>query len=206
MYVALGRVWLEMAQAHDDRVALAKALEALEGAVEDDDSSEALTLFGRALLLATDDERAERMLQDATTREAGRSERVLLSGRGGGAVAATPNVARQALLDYRTLTGDDRDARRSAALADRLGDAVDAGRRTPQSAATWYQRALDAGGAEVVLLVRLADAQAAAGDPDAARRPSPPPSSVRRGNPAARALARRCADEASGGAVGTTAT
>ncbi len=52
--VALGRVWLEAAQAHGDRVALSKALEALEGAVGSDDSSEALTLFGRALLLAAD--------------------------------------------------------------------------------------------------------------------------------------------------------
>ena len=67
--VALGRVWLEAAQLHGDRIALAKALEALEGAVGTDDSSEALTLFGRALLLASDQELAERMLQDATTRE-----------------------------------------------------------------------------------------------------------------------------------------
>ena len=65
-YVALGRVWLEIAQARNDRIALSKAIEALEGAVGSDDSSEALTLFGRALLLTSDEETAERMLQDAT--------------------------------------------------------------------------------------------------------------------------------------------
>ena len=45
---------------------LSKALGALEEAVGTDDSSEALTLFGRALLLTQDVERAERMLQQAT--------------------------------------------------------------------------------------------------------------------------------------------
>ncbi len=51
-----------------DRVALSKALEALEQAIGIDDSSEAFTLFGRALLLASDEELAERMLQHATER------------------------------------------------------------------------------------------------------------------------------------------
>src|SRR6266568_787410 len=37
-YVALGRVWLEIAQTRNDRVALRKALGALEGAVGSDDS------------------------------------------------------------------------------------------------------------------------------------------------------------------------
>ena len=119
--VALGRVWLEAAQAHGDRVALGKALEALEGAVGNDDSSEALTLFGRALLLATDQELAERMLQDATTREpvdpnaffylADAAER-----------CDHPRIALQALLDYRTLTGEERDARRGVAMAERIGN------------------------------------------------------------------------------------
>ena len=125
IYVALGRVWLEAAQAHGDRVALGKALEALEGAVGNDDSSEALTLFGRALLLASDHELAERMLQDATTREpvdpnaffylADAAER-----------CDHPRIARQALLDYRTLTGEERDARRGIAMAERIGEPVDA--------------------------------------------------------------------------------
>src|SRR5262249_46296165 len=67
-YVALGRVWLEIAQARNDRVALSKALGALEGAVGSDGSSEALTLFGRALLMTPDADTAEHVLQDATTK------------------------------------------------------------------------------------------------------------------------------------------
>jgi tetratricopeptide (TPR) repeat protein len=65
-YVALGRVWLEKAQPHADRVDLSKALGALQEAVGNDDSSEALTLFGRALLLSQDVEAAETVLQEAT--------------------------------------------------------------------------------------------------------------------------------------------
>jgi tetratricopeptide (TPR) repeat protein len=167
IYVALGRVWLEAAQAHNDRVALGKALEALEGAVGTDDSSEALTLFGRALLLAADHELAERMLQDATSREpvdptaffylADAAER-----------SDHPKIARQALLDYRTLTGEERDARRSQAMAERIGN-LSMRAKDAKAAVTWYQRALDAGDTDVTLLVRLAGAQADTGDRDAAR-------------------------------------
>jgi tetratricopeptide (TPR) repeat protein len=120
-YVALGRVWLELAQARNDRVALSKALGALEGAVGTDDSSEAFTLFGRALLLTRDTESAERMLQDATDRSpvdplafyylADAAER-----RGHYA------VARDALIKYRTLRGEEKDTQREAAQSLRLAD------------------------------------------------------------------------------------
>ncbi len=66
IFLALGRVWLESAQARSDRFDLNKALEALEKAVDDDSSSEACLLYGRALLLAADADSAERMLQQAT--------------------------------------------------------------------------------------------------------------------------------------------
>ena len=189
VYVSLGRVWLEAAQARNDRVALGKALEALEGAVGNDDSSEALTLFGRALLLATDHELAERMLQDATTREpvdpnaffylADAAER-----------SDHPKVARQALLDYRTLTGDERDGRRSVAMAERIGSlSMRAG--DAAVAVTWFQRAIDAGGSDVALLVHLAEAQADAGDRDAAQATVGKALEREPGNAPARALARR---------------
>ena len=188
--VALGRVWLEAAQAHGDRVALGKALEALEGAVGNDDSSEALTLFGRALLLATDHELAERMLQDATTREpvdpnaffylADAAER-----------CDHPRIALQALLDYRTLTGEERDARRGIAMAERIGN-LSMRAQDAKAAVTWYQRALDAGGGtDPVLLVRLAGAQADAGDREAARATVTRAIERDAGNIAARALARQ---------------
>ena len=188
--VALGRVWLEAAQAHGDRVALGKALEALEGAVGNDDSSEALTLFGRALLLATDHELAERMLQDATTREpvdpnaffylADAAER-----------CDHPRIALQALLDYRTLTGEERDVRRGIAMAERIGN-LSMRAQDAKAAVTWYQRALDAGGGtDPVLLVRRAGAQADAGDRDAARATVTRAIERDAGNIAARALARQ---------------
>ena len=163
-YVALGRVWLEIAQARNDRVALSKAIGALEGAVGSDDSSEALTLFGRALLLASDEESAERTLQDATGKQpveplafyylSDAAERL-------GHFA----IARRALLDYEALRGDEPDARRRTTHATRLGD-LSLLLHDPAAAATYFLRAAD--GADAALLARAADAQLRAGDQEAA--------------------------------------
>ena len=163
-YVALGRVWLEVAQARNDRIALSKAIEALEGAVGSDDSSEALTLFGRALLLALDAETAERMLQDATQKRpvdplsfyylADAAER-----RG------HYDVARRALVDYEILRGEETDARRRSANATRLAD-LSLRLNDPAAAATYFLRASD--GLDANLLARAADAQLRAGDKEAA--------------------------------------
>ena len=111
-YVALGRVWLEIAQARSDRSRSSKAIGALEGAVGSEDSSEALTLFGRALLMASDAETAERMLMDATARKpvepaafaylADAAERL-----------SHFSVARQALIDYEALRGEAEPPRRA---------------------------------------------------------------------------------------------
>jgi tetratricopeptide (TPR) repeat protein len=113
-YVALGRVWLEIAQARSDRIALSKAIEALEGAVGSDDSSEALTLFGRALLMASD--AAER--------------------RG------HYDVARRASVDYEVLRGEEPDTRRRSAHATRLAD-LSLRLNDPAAAATYFLRAAD---------------------------------------------------------------
>jgi tetratricopeptide (TPR) repeat protein len=167
-YVALGRVWLEIAQARRDRVALSKALEALEGAVVgSDSSSEALTLFGRALLLGDDGELAERMLQQATEKLpvdplafyylAEAAER-------GGHF----DVARGALLDYQALEGEEEDPRRRATFAARVaGYSSRLGEHA--TAVSWFQRAVDAGANDTPLLVSFADVQARAGDLPAAR-------------------------------------
>ena len=162
-YVALGRIWLEIAQARGDRVALSKALGALEGAVGSDDSSEALTLFGRALLLTSDEETAERMLMGATQKSpvdplafaylADASERL-------GHYA----VARQALLDYEALR-EPPDDRRRIAHSTRLGD-LSLKLNEPAVAATHFLRAAE--GNDAGLLARAADAQLRAGDKDAA--------------------------------------
>ncbi len=163
-YVALGRFWLEKAVASRDRVDLGKALGALQGAAIADDGSEALTLYGRALLLARQDEEAERTLQRASEKRpvdplafyylAEAAER-----RG------HIDAARHALLDYDALTADDRDraafAVRVATLSMQVGDAA--------SAAAWFSRAIGRDEPEPALMVRLADAQIRSGALDAAR-------------------------------------
>jgi tetratricopeptide (TPR) repeat protein len=166
-YVALGRVWLEIAQSRHDRVALNKALEALEGAVGSDDSSEALMLFGRALLLTSDAETAERMLQDATLKQpvdplafvylADAAERL-------GHYAD----ARQAVLDYAALRGDEPDPHKRTAEAVRLGD-LSLRSGDPAAAAGYFLKAADDAPSDAGLLARAADAQLRAGDRDTAR-------------------------------------
>jgi len=165
-YVALGRVWLEKAQPKGDRVDLSKALGALQDAVGTDDSSEALTLFGRALLLSRSIDLAETVLQQATEKTpvdpqayyylADAAER-----RG------HSDIALRALLDYRALEGDDPDNRRRAAMYGRLGN-LSILERKPGDGVAWYQRAIEVNGADSPLLVRLAEAQLLAGSPTAA--------------------------------------
>jgi tetratricopeptide (TPR) repeat protein len=167
VYVALGRVWLQIAQTRHDRVALNKALEALEGAVGRDEGSEALTLFGHALLLSGDAPSAERMLQNATRRVpvdplayfylAEAAER-----------QARYDVARQALLDYVALRGDEPDPRKRGAEAARLGD-LSLRDGDPAAAAGFFLRAADDTPSDAGLLARAADAQLRAGDRDTAR-------------------------------------
>jgi tetratricopeptide (TPR) repeat protein len=166
-YVALGRVWLEIAQARHDRVALNKALEALAGAVGSDDSSEALTLFGRALLQTADADTAERILDDATHKQP--VDPLAFYYLADAAERQTHYAqARQALLDYAALRGDEADGRKRSAEAARLGDLsmrVD----EPAAAALYFLRASDDAPADAGLLARAADAQLRAGDADTAR-------------------------------------
>jgi predicted Zn-dependent protease len=157
-------VWLEIAQARGDRVALSKALGALEGAVGRDDSSEALTLFGRVLLLTSDEETAERMLMDATER-APVDPLAFYYLADAGERLGHFTIARQALLDYDTLRGDT-DARRRGVLAVRLGELSSKLNDYP-AAAVYFLRAADNG--DPAVLARAADAQLRAGDKDAAR-------------------------------------
>jgi tetratricopeptide (TPR) repeat protein len=187
--VALGRVWLESAERHEDTSALGQALEMLQAGARAGDSSEALTLFGRALLLSGDDELAERTLQEATRRQpvdpgaffylAEAAER-----------RKHAEAARQALLNHLALKGDDRQPRRSVALAARIA-ALAMQANDPQAAVAWYRRAVNGGGADGTLLIRLAEAQEAAGDAAAARLTVQAAIDRDPDDPAARALARR---------------
>jgi len=167
VYIALGRVWLESAQARSDRVDLNKALEALEKAVGDEDTSEAYMLFGRALLLASAAEPAERMLQQATEKLpsdplafyylADAAER-----------RAHYSIARQALLDYMALAGEDPDPRRRAAIAVRIAD-LSMRLDDYTRAASWYERAAPTLWADEGFVVKVAEARWRAGQADTAR-------------------------------------
>jgi tetratricopeptide (TPR) repeat protein len=170
-YVALGRVWLQTAQrdraSASRRVSLTKALAALEGAVNSDDSSEAKTLLGRALLMAgADDERAERVLQEATEElpvdpssffylaEAAERRRHF-------------DVARRALMDFHAIDVE-RDGRRAAQLSERIAD-TSMRLNEPATAVRWYLRAVDEPDPDSSLLTKLADAQLRTGDSAGAR-------------------------------------
>jgi len=68
VYAALGRVWLDIAGATNDHIALTKALEALRSTPQATASSEALTLLARALLMAQEYDEAVALLELATAR------------------------------------------------------------------------------------------------------------------------------------------
>ena len=187
VYEALGRVWLEDAEARDDQSALNKALEALERVGSGPAStSSGLTLFGRALLRDGQFERAEQTLQQATTRFPVDPPAFLYYA----AAAEHQNhfdAARHALIDYGSLTTDDSQlvsrATRIAALSMRLDD--------PETAASWLQRAADVSPTDVRLLASLGEAQLKAGDRDAARATTARGLDLQPDHPALRALSRR---------------
>ncbi len=118
VYVALGRIWLSQAEAHKDRVALSKALQALEAAAaRATASSDTLTLYGRALLLSGQIDASERILQQATsTLPVEPIAFFYLSGAAErrGHVSA----ARDALVKYLSLVDDDQKALLSGHVAD----------------------------------------------------------------------------------------
>ena len=163
IYEALGQVWLQDAEARNDRLALNKALEALDRTGSGPGvRSEALTLFGRALLRDGQVERAETVLQLATTRypvdpmsfayyaQAAERQRHF-------------DAARQALIDLSALLGDADNGvvertTKIAALSTRLND--------PASATRWYRKAVDSdgpGASDPKLLKALAEARLKAG-------------------------------------------
>ena len=70
VFAALGRVWLDIALAEDDPVALRKAIAALQPlARRPDATSEVLAHLGEAMLMAGNVADAERTLQQAVTRQ-----------------------------------------------------------------------------------------------------------------------------------------
>jgi tetratricopeptide (TPR) repeat protein len=166
-YVALGRVWFEAAQARNDRIELGKALEALQNAVEVENNSDAYLLFGRALLLAADDERAEQMLQQATLKLPVDPQAFYYLAEAS-EKRGHHESARRALLDYVALAGEDLDGRRRAALAARIGDLSMQIGDFPLALA-YYERAAPSMAADTDFTVKLAEARWRGGDIVAAR-------------------------------------
>ncbi len=155
VYHALGEVWLQDAEARNDRSSLNKAIEALERAtIATIAPSDTMTLFGRALLRDGQLDRAEQVLQLATTRFPVDNSAFLYYADAAERLNHL-DAARQALIDLSALEGDDdgRAAQRAqhiATLSMRLDD--------PVSAARWLQKAIDEGAdastAELVSLAR----------------------------------------------------
>jgi tetratricopeptide (TPR) repeat protein len=174
VYAALGHVWLTAAERRGDpasgaptaragvydRVALNKALEALiQAATHSDAAGETFAELGRAWLLAGDPKAAERALRQSVASLPVPPDAYLqladVTSRDG-----RIQDARDALLKYATLVGDDRPL---TAVAVRIGDySVRLG--DPSLAVRWFDRAIDDGGANAALQLKLADAAWRAGD------------------------------------------
>jgi tetratricopeptide (TPR) repeat protein len=160
VYAALGHVWLTEAERRGDRVALNKALEALQQAAgRSDTTSDTYTELGRAWMLAGDRQAAERALRQAVAKlpvppDAYRQLADVMARDG------RIQDARDALLKYATLVGDEKPlATVATQIADysvRLGE--------PALAVRWFDRAIDEAGPSTALQVRLADAAYRAGD------------------------------------------
>ncbi len=167
VYVALGRIWFESSRGGRDRIALGKALEALQGAVtRPGDTHEARSLLGRALLQASEVETAERVLQQAVT-EFPVDPQAFLALADAAEQLGHLAEARSALLKYQALTGADPVPTQQSERAARIGE-LSARLGDHASAVTWLRSATDLK-PTVRLLAALAREQLSAGDPDAAR-------------------------------------
>lgn len=160
VYAALGHVWLVEAQRRGDRVALMKAVEALTSAASRSDASaESFAELGRAQLLSGNHAAAERALRQAVEKLPVPPDAYLqladVTARDG-----RIQDARDALVKYATLIGDDKPlATVATQIADysvRLGE--------PAFAVRWFDRAIDESGPSPALQARLADAAWRAGD------------------------------------------
>jgi tetratricopeptide (TPR) repeat protein len=164
IYLALGRIWLDLSQAEGDHVALSKAVEALQHAVSMEPSADALTALGRARLAALDAPQAERTLRQATDSLPAEPVAFLQlaeAAERSGHIQA----ARRALVDYRSLAAPD-DPRQHT-IAERIGD-LSMRMSDPRGAVQWYTAASEGGRATPGLLARLAQAQLLAGETAAA--------------------------------------
>jgi tetratricopeptide (TPR) repeat protein len=160
VYAALGHVWLMGAQRRGDRVALNKAVEALgQAARRSDATSDTYSELGRAHLLAGDRLAAERALRQAVAKLPVPPDAYLqladVTARDG-----RIQDARDALLKYATLIGDDKPL---AGVATQIADySVKLGENA--LAVRWFDRAIDEAGPSSTLQLKLAEAAWRAGD------------------------------------------
>jgi tetratricopeptide (TPR) repeat protein len=156
VYLALGRVWLETAQQRGDPSALRKALGALEPiAIRPSASGDAMALYGRALLLAGQLQRAEHMLRQASIRLPVDPQTFLDLAD----AAQRLNhlvLAREALVQSHALMPDDDRGRagRTVLIGDLSMRLNDVG-----GAVRWYERALASAPDDAELLRKLDQAR-----------------------------------------------
>lgn len=160
VYLAIGRVWLDAAESQRDRVALKKAMEALDAvARRSPPGSDALLLLGRAQLLAGDYGAAERSLKQATGLVPVEPAALLLLA----SVAERAGhlgTARDALMRYTAVSGDGLPPPERAV---HLGD-LSMRLNEPAAAARWYSAAADAASPPAGTFARLAESHYRAGD------------------------------------------
>jgi tetratricopeptide (TPR) repeat protein len=187
VYTALGRVWLTAAEDYGDSTDVRKALEALEFvAAQSTATSEALGLYGRALLLVSRDVEAEQALGDAAQRFP-TDPTALLPYAAVAQRLGHLHEARQALIRYSILVDQDRhEAQRAATIADLSLALNDAG-----AALAWYEKSASVAPENASILARLADAQWRSGQFDRARATLQHATEIDPADPSVRAAARR---------------
>lgn len=165
IYQELGRMWLDVAETRNDLTAVQRAIDAFNRVgMGPTVSSEALTLYGRALALNGELDAARRLLEQATHRFPVNSASFVALADVAEQQHDLP-VARAALLDYQAVVGDDADAvtraGRIGVLSLALGDTGVALR--------WLRRAFSGQPEHAPWLIAMATAQFDAGDTKAAR-------------------------------------
>lgn len=165
IYAMLGEVWLHVAEARSDRVALGKAVEALRAAIlRGGSTSRELALYGRAQLRAGDVAGGLRSLREASTKLPVDPDtfRYLAMAE----ARSDTRRARDALVRYAVLASPS--AETSREVARQIG-AWSMSLRDPATAATWLTRAIDPVRPDPALLGDLAEAEFGSGRTDAAR-------------------------------------
>lgn len=191
VFAALGKVWLDGAQNGRDRIALSKALGALQAAPSGaDEGTSARTLFGHALLFAGDAELAEQVLQEVVGHYPVEPEAFVYLADAAERLGHVPD-ARMALLKYQALAGDGLSADEAVRQASRIGD-LSMRMGDPQTAVEWFKRARERAHApDGRLHARLAEALWATGDVESARASIGRALELEPGNRAFAALARK---------------